>query len=84
MNQATQAEELAGVLNAEQIAAFHRDGFVAPVAVLSREETADYRRRFEDYERNHDGWYLLSRGQKLHLLQTWVAELVQPFPFVKV
>lgn len=65
------------LLDPEQIGAFHRDGFVAPVAVLSPEETADYRRRFEDYERSHDGWYVLSRGQKIHLLQTWVAELVR-------
>lgn len=65
------------LLDPEQISAFHRDGFVAPVAVLSREETAAYRRRFEDYERGHDGWYALSKGQKIHLLQTWVAELVR-------
>jgi hypothetical protein len=38
---------------------------------------SQYRRRFEDYERAHDGWYALSKGQKIHLLQTWVAELVR-------
>lgn len=65
------------LLAAEQVSAFHRDGFVAPIAVLSREETAAYRRRFEDYERAHEGWYTLSKGQKIHLLQTWVAELVR-------
>lgn len=64
------------LLDADQVAAFHRDGFVAPVAVLSAQETAAYRQRFEDYERTHDGWYTLSKGQKIHLLQTWVAELV--------
>ncbi|TFH40686.1 MAG: phytanoyl-CoA dioxygenase, partial [Lysobacterales bacterium] len=52
-------------------------GFVAPIAVMSLQETAAYRRRFEDYERAHDGWYTLSKGQKIHLLQTWVAELVR-------
>jgi len=64
------------LLEPEQISAFHRDGFVAPIAVLSQQETAEYRRRFEDYERSHYGWYVLSRGQKIHLLQTWAAELV--------
>ena len=64
------------LLEPEQISAFHRDGFVAPIAVLSQQETAEYRRRFDDYERSHDGWYVLSRGQKIHLLQTWAAELV--------
>jgi non-haem Fe2+, alpha-ketoglutarate-dependent halogenase len=65
------------LLDADQVAAFHRDGFVAPVAVLSAQETAAYRQRFEDYERTHDGWYTLSKGQKIHLLQTWAAELVR-------
>jgi len=64
-------------LDPQQVNAFHRDGFFAPVAVLSAEETAAYRRRFEDYEHAHDGWYALSKGQKIHLLQTWVAELVR-------
>jgi ectoine hydroxylase-related dioxygenase (phytanoyl-CoA dioxygenase family) len=64
-------------LAADQVAAFHRDGFVAPIAVLSERETAAYRQRFEDYERANDGWYTLSKGQKIHLLQTWVTELVR-------
>jgi len=64
------------LLDPHQVSTFHRDGFVAPISVLSPEETAAYRRRFEDYERTHDGWYTLSKGQKIHLLQTWVAELV--------
>ncbi len=65
------------LLDPEQVAAFHRDGFVAPVPVLSPREAAAYRRRFENYERAHDGWYTLSKGQKIHLLQTWVTELVR-------
>jgi ectoine hydroxylase-related dioxygenase (phytanoyl-CoA dioxygenase family) len=40
MNQATQAEELAGVLNAGQIAAFHRDGFVVAKALFGPDEVA--------------------------------------------
>lgn len=64
------------ILSSEQVAAFRRDGFVSPIPALSRDEAASYRRRFESYERAHDGWYTLSKGQKIHLLQTWVAELV--------
>ena len=64
------------LLDAQQVSAFRRDGFVAPIRVLSRDEALGYRRRFEHYERAHDGWYTLSKGQKIHLLQTWVAELV--------
>ena len=63
-------------LGPDQVDAFRRDGFVAPVPALSPEQAAAYRRRFEDYERANDGWYALSKGQKIHLLQTWVAELV--------
>ena len=36
---------------------------------------ASYRRRFEAYEAANGGWYELSKGGKLYLLQTWVAEL---------
>lgn len=64
------------LLDPRQVADFHRDGFVAPVNVLSATEARAYRRRFERYERAHGGWYALSKGQKVHLLQTWVAELV--------
>ena len=65
------------LLDQARVAAFHRDGFVSPVPVLSKPDAAAYRRRFEDYERAHDGWYTLSKGQKIHLLQTWVAGLVR-------
>ena len=64
-------------LDPQQVAAFQRDGFVSPIRVLSEDQAAAYRRRFEDYERAHDGWYTLSKGQKIHLLQTWVCELVR-------
>jgi ectoine hydroxylase-related dioxygenase (phytanoyl-CoA dioxygenase family) len=65
------------LLDERQVTAFHRDGFVSPVPVLTQEDAGAYRRRFEDYERAHGGWYALSQGQKIHLLQTWVAELVR-------
>ena len=65
------------LLDNRRVMDFERDGFVAPLRVLTDGEAAAYRRRFEDYERSHDGWYRLSKGQKLHLLQTWVCELVR-------
>ena len=64
------------LLGEDQVSAFHADGFVTPIPVLSSDEAARYRRRFEAYERAHDDWCSLARGQKLHLLQLWVAELV--------
>ena len=62
-------------LKPEQLAYYRENGFVAPVPVLSREETAIFRRRFEEYERTHGGWYPLSKGQKLYLLQTWARDI---------
>ncbi len=63
-------------LTAAALEAYRTDGFYGPIDVLSATDAADYRRRFEEYEAAHGGWYELSKGQKLHLLQTWVAELV--------
>ena len=65
------------LLQPHQVDAFNEDGFVAPVRVLSASEAMEYRRRFERYEHDNDGWYELSKGQKIHLLQTWAAELVR-------
>ena len=62
-------------LSAEQVRRYRGDGFVHPVPVMDAAEAARYRARFEDYERSQGGWYALSEGQKLYLLQTWVAEL---------
>ena len=64
------------LLSPEQVRAYHADGFVMPLTVLSDDEASEYRRRFEAYEGANGDWYSLSKGQKLHLLQTWVAELV--------
>ena len=63
------------MLSDTQIADYKAKGYTWPVQVLSANETAHYRARFEAYEQQHGGWYELSKGQKLYLLQTWVAEL---------
>ncbi|MGZ0188615.1 MAG: phytanoyl-CoA dioxygenase family protein [Alphaproteobacteria bacterium] len=62
-------------LSAKQAEQYKRDGFIAPVQALSPAEAVAYRQRFEDYEAKHGGWYELSKGQKLYLIQTWAAEL---------
>lgn len=62
-------------LSSEQVSQYERDGFFHPVDVMSASDAELYRQRFEDYEKANDGWYELSKGQKLYLLQTWVAEL---------
>lgn len=62
-------------LSPNEVRRYRDDGFVHPVRVMDAAEAARYRARFEDYERRQGGWYELSKGQKLYLLQTWVAEL---------
>jgi hypothetical protein len=62
-------------LKPEQVDYYRANGFVAPIPALSMEETAIFRRRFEEYERIHRGWYPLSKGQKLYLLQTWARDI---------
>src|SRR3546814_4051829 len=63
------------ILSDDRIAAYHRDGYAAPVRVMDAGTANAYRRRFEAYEAANGGWYELSKGAKLYLLQTWVAEL---------
>lgn len=62
-------------LTAKQVEDYGRDGFVAPIRALDAADAAAYRQRFEAYEARHGGWYDLSKGQKLYLIQTWAAEL---------
>jgi ectoine hydroxylase-related dioxygenase (phytanoyl-CoA dioxygenase family) len=63
------------ILSDQQIGRYREDGFVHPVRVFDAGQALAYRRRFEAYERANGGWYELSKGQKLYLLQTWMAEL---------
>lgn len=65
------------ILSAAQIAAYPDTGHISPIRVMGEEDAAGYRGRFEAYERANDGWYKWSMGQKLYLLQTWVADLVR-------
>lgn len=62
-------------LTEEQRRTYEAEGFCHPIRALSGDEAAAYRKRFEAYEAANGGWYELSKGQKLYLLQTWAAEL---------
>ena len=65
------------ILTQAQAETYKQVGYASPIRVMEDEETADFRKRFEAYESEHGGWYELSKGQKLYLLQTWAAELVR-------
>ncbi len=62
-------------LSEAQQNAYEAAGFCGPIRAFTPEDAALYRSRFEAYEAANGGWYELSKGQKLYLLQTWAAEL---------
>lgn len=64
------------MLSEQQIGDYQTKGYVWPITVMDTQTAAQYRARFEAYEQANGGWYELTKGQKLYLLQTWVAELV--------
>jgi non-haem Fe2+, alpha-ketoglutarate-dependent halogenase len=63
------------ILSDTEIKNYHRDGFLAPIRVMSADDAAGFRKKFEAYEAAHKGWYEMSKGQKLYLLQTWARDL---------
>lgn len=63
------------LLTPGQVAAYERDGFVAPITLFGADEAQAYRRKFEAYEAAHRSLYETSKGQKLYLLQTWARDL---------
>ena len=65
------------ILSQTQSETYKKEGYACPVRVMSEEDAADFRKRFEAYEKEHGGWYTLSKGQKIYLLQTWAADLVR-------
>ena len=63
-------------LTPQQVADYHRDGFVFPVRVLSTDEAAYYRRCLETHERALGKPLQGNFRHKTHLLFTWADALV--------
>ena len=63
-------------LTSEQVEQFHRDGFLAPVRVLTEEQTAHYRGRLESFETQYPE-HVAKLDMKAYLLCPWVNELVR-------
>ncbi|ETW99735.1 MAG: hypothetical protein ETSY1_13915 [Candidatus Entotheonella factor] len=69
-------------LTPEQVAQYHRDGFLAPIPALSPDEVATYRSKLEAFEAQIGG-PLGSPGVdpryrfRTHTLLSWVSELVR-------
>ena len=64
------------LLTQSQVDAFHRDGFVAPVRVLSAERARYYRGCLEAFEAKFPD-DRLKLDQKAHLLCPWVDEMIR-------
>ena len=75
--QAVATETPPGVLTADQVAAFRRDGYFAPLRVLPADEAAQLRTRLEAFEAG-DGLVMKSTARnKPHLLFTWLDRLIR-------
>ena len=64
-------------LNAEQISGYWRDGFIYPIPVMSSNKANKYRNLLEKFEREHPDYMSGIKRQKLHLITTWMADLVR-------
>lgn len=64
-------------LTEDQVSAYRRDGFVYPIPVMSREEAGRFRNSLERFEHEHPDYLEGMKRQKLHLVTTWMAELVR-------
>jgi non-haem Fe2+, alpha-ketoglutarate-dependent halogenase len=65
------------ILTQAQIDQFWRDGYLAPVRVMSEQEAAAVRARLEAHERETGGPLRGDLRHKSHLLFTWLADLVR-------
>lgn len=64
-------------LSADQVAAYGRDGFLAPLPAFSAAETAGFLRGLEAMEAADGGSLSRASNQKPHILHPWMAELVR-------
>ena len=65
------------MLTSEQVAQFHRDGYVAPVRAVPEEQALDMRRRLEAFEAERGGPLKGSVRFKSHLLFKWLNDLIR-------
>ena len=63
------------MLTPEQVVAFERDGFVAPVRVMTRERAQYFRAMLEAFEAAHPD-DRLKLDQKGHMLCPWIDEMI--------
>lgn len=64
-------------LSGDQVASYERDGFLFPVAVMSPEDAAGYQAKLERFRAERPEYTSGIAGQKLHLLTTWMADIIR-------
>ena len=64
------------VLSQTQVDGFDRDGFVAPVAAISKQRALYYRQRLEAFEAAYPD-QRLKLDQKAHMICPWVDEMIR-------
>lgn len=64
-------------LTSLQVEQFHRDGFLAPIKVMSEGAAAALRAKLEQFERAHGGPLSGDRRHKTHLLFAWLSDLIR-------
>ena len=74
---ARETRSMGKVLSDAQVAAYRRDGIRFPLDVMSPQEAAALRARFEATEAAHGGRIPPRINQKPHLLYTWIAALIR-------
>lgn len=65
------------LLTPDQVETYRRDGVLFPVRVMPAADAARYRAAFEAFERDRPDYQSSTRRQKLHLVLTWMAEIVR-------
>src|SRR3546814_17830500 len=66
------------LLTEEAVRRYREDGYCFPIRAMSAEDAASCRRNLEAYEASQGGDIRGHKGQKTHLLLTWMAALVRP------
>ena len=65
------------VLSTAEIERYRKEGYLAPLRAITAAEAAEYRAKFEAWEKSLDGAPPRTYLQKCHLLFTWANELAR-------
>ena len=64
-------------LSAEQVAQYHRDGYICPVPVMPAAEALGLRKQLEAYEATQGGNLQPAQRSRAFLLFKWLDDLIR-------